>query len=87
MSAQQSDEEQYHRLTLDPNLYSLQPDESAFIKELTHIQDDEELKHHVMSVQKEAFQVSTNDCSCLDLLTQVVAARYSLIRVFKRSDF
>lgn len=59
MSAQTLDDEQYHHLKLDPALYSLvEPDEVEFIKGLTHIQDDEELKQHIIAVQKEAFKVS-----------------------------
>jgi len=47
---------------LDPALYYIHPDEAVFIKGLTKIQDDEELKHHILTVQKEAFNVFPYPC-------------------------
>ena len=44
--------------SLDPSLYSPTPQESAFLKSQTKIEDDEELKQHVLEVQKEAWEVS-----------------------------
>ena len=46
-------------LKLDPNLYNPQPHEVEFFKAQTGIKDDEELKAHVISVQKEAWEVSS----------------------------
>jgi hypothetical protein len=42
---------------LDPNLYSLQPHETAFFKQLTGIYDDELLKQHIIEVQTRAYKV------------------------------
>jgi hypothetical protein len=42
---------------LDENLYDLNEDERAFIKEQTGIQDDDELKAHVLQLQAEAYKV------------------------------
>ena len=46
-------------LTLDPSLYAPSEEEVAFLKSQTGIQDDEELKAHVLAVQKEAWDVCT----------------------------
>ncbi|PIL22630.1 hypothetical protein GSI_15321 [Ganoderma sinense ZZ0214-1] len=40
---------------LDPALYTLDEEEKAFMKAATGIQDDEELKTHVLAVQTKAF--------------------------------
>ena len=45
-------------LALDPSLYNPQPHEVEFFKAQTGIGDDEELKEHVIAVQKEAWEVS-----------------------------
>lgn len=45
-------------LELDPSLYKPDPNEIEFFKSQTGIQDDEELKKHIISVQKEAWEVS-----------------------------
>ena len=42
---------------LDENLYKLDEDEFAFLSSQTGIQDPEELKKHVLSVQKEIYAV------------------------------
>ena len=47
-------------LKLDPSLYNPQPHEVEFFKAQTGIQDDEELKAHVIAVQKEAWDVSSS---------------------------
>lgn len=49
---------------LDPDLYNLQPQEAAFFKQQTGIQDDELLKQHIIQVQTEAYKV-------LSLLTDI----------------
>lgn len=46
------------REALDPSLYAPSPEEVAFLKSQTGIQDDEELKHHILAVQREAWEVS-----------------------------
>ena len=50
-------EDMLAKLQLDGSLYSLTPEESAFFKQQTGIQGDEELKRHVLEVQKEAWDV------------------------------
>jgi hypothetical protein len=42
---------------LDEHLYSLSEEERAFLKEQTGIQDDDELKAHVLQLQAEAYKV------------------------------
>ena len=48
-------------LKLDPSLYNPQQHELEFFKEQTGIEDDEELKAHILAVQKEAWEVSSSD--------------------------
>lgn len=46
-----------HVLRLDPSLYKLGDEEAAFFKQSTGIKDSEELKQHILQVQKEAYAV------------------------------
>lgn len=50
--------------SLDDKFYDPDPEALAFYKKETGIEDDEELKQHILRVQKEAFGVS---CSFLHL--------------------
>lgn len=43
---------------LDESLYAPDDEEKAFMKATTGIQDDEELKKHIIAVQTKAFGVS-----------------------------
>jgi hypothetical protein len=43
--------------TLDERYYNPSDEESAFFKQQTGIQDDEELKAHIFQVQAEAYKV------------------------------
>ena len=45
-------------IVLNPSLYAPTPEEVAFMKKWTGIEDEEELKEHAISVQKEAWDVS-----------------------------
>jgi hypothetical protein len=47
---------------LDESLYSLNPEETAFYQAQTGIQDEQELKAHIMSVQRQAFAVHPYPC-------------------------
>lgn len=47
-------------IALDSSLYAPTPEEVAFMKKWTNIEDEEELKEHVIAVQKEAWDVSEN---------------------------
>jgi hypothetical protein len=42
---------------LDEDLYNLGEEERAFLKQQTGIQDDDELKAHVLQLQAEAYKV------------------------------
>ena len=57
MSDSSSNAAGIHVLRLDPSLYRLGDEEAAFFKESTGIQDNEELKQHILQVQKEAYAV------------------------------
>ena len=46
-------------LPLDPSMYAPDEEEKASMKTTTGIQDDEELKAHILAVQKKAFSVSS----------------------------
>lgn len=48
---------EWKKLTIDPALFKPTPDESAFLKAQTGIQDDGKLKEHVLAVQEEAWKV------------------------------
>ena len=43
---------------LDERLYDLSDEERSFLKEQSGIQDDDELKEHVIQVQTEAYKVN-----------------------------
>lgn len=43
---------------LDPTLYELAEDETAFFKAQTGIQDDAALKNHILTIQEEAYKVN-----------------------------
>ncbi|KAI1790152.1 hypothetical protein LXA43DRAFT_523063 [Ganoderma leucocontextum] len=47
---------------LDPSLYALDEEEKAFMKATTGIQDDEELKMHIISAQTKAFALYQYPC-------------------------
>jgi hypothetical protein len=50
--------------SLDARLYKLSDEDKAFFKQQTAINDDEELKKHIIAVQTEAFEVGEHiDCS------------------------
>ena len=46
--------------SFEPGFYAPTQEEAAFLKTWTGINDDEELKQHVLAVQKEAWDVSAN---------------------------
>ena len=43
---------------LDESLYKLEGEELEFYRRETGIQDEEQLKQHILAVQKEAYEVS-----------------------------
>ena len=48
---------QLKKVQLDESLYKLGGDQAEFFKQQTRIVDDEDLKRHVLAVQKEAYDV------------------------------
>jgi SAM-dependent methyltransferase len=55
---------------LDENLYNPRPQDAAFYKELTGIEDDEALKQHILDVQAKAYKVAPYGCIYLFLFTR-----------------
>lgn len=53
-------EEHLRTLHFDGNLLKLGPEEEAFFKVETGIQDPEELRKHIINVHEEAYKVSTH---------------------------
>ncbi|KZT67036.1 hypothetical protein DAEQUDRAFT_674117 [Daedalea quercina L-15889] len=51
-----------HAPALDDKFYQLKEDELSFYKSSTGISDDEELKQHIITVQKEAYEVFPYPC-------------------------
>ncbi|VDB86610.1 unnamed protein product [Peniophora sp. CBMAI 1063] len=49
-------------LSLDENLYSLDAEESDFLKGWTGITDDAELKDHILTAQRKAYSVAPYPC-------------------------
>jgi len=47
----------FHTLPLDDTLLELNPEEEAFFKSETGIQDTEELRKHIVRVQQDAYKV------------------------------
>ncbi len=71
---------------LDPSLYVLDDEEKAFMKVATGIQDDDELKTHVLAIQTKAFEVSMHIPSLPRRLTVSDGApqlfQYPCLRMF-----
>jgi hypothetical protein len=61
---------------LNESLYKLDADEKAFFKEQTGIVDDEELKRHIIRVQREAYAVFPYPCIYLFDFTRLVFVSY-----------
>lgn len=63
----------FFSLKLDPSIYPLtsdkDPEATAFYKAATKIEDEEELKRHVLAIQEESFKV----CSYVDFWHRVEA--------------
>jgi len=49
----------YLPMSLNPDDYSLDPEELAFFKQETGIQDEVLLREHILAVQAEAYKVCT----------------------------
>ncbi|KAG2142471.1 hypothetical protein DEU56DRAFT_911155 [Suillus clintonianus] len=55
---------------LDESLYYLRPQDAAFYKTLTGIEDDAALKKHILDVQAKAYKVAPYGCICLLAFTR-----------------
>ena len=53
---------------LDTNLYNLTPEEAAFFKTQIGIDDDEELKKHILEVQTKAYEASHSERTSLQVI-------------------
>ena len=58
---QRQDHQDFHQEPLDERLYDLTNEESRFFKQKTGIQDDDELKAHILELQAEAYKVCNLD--------------------------
>ncbi|KXN88490.1 hypothetical protein AN958_07156 [Leucoagaricus sp. SymC.cos] len=63
------------RPLLDPSLLNLNDEESQSLKSLTGIQDDEELKHHIIKVQTKAYQLYPYPCIRIFAFTSLKISR------------
>jgi hypothetical protein len=52
------------RPKLDPGLYSPQDEELVFFRKLTGIEDENELKSHILTVQAKAYEVNMHCFHC-----------------------
>ncbi|KAJ3561953.1 hypothetical protein NP233_g9878 [Leucocoprinus birnbaumii] len=53
---------QTHKRPLDPTLLDLEDEEARFFKQLTGIQNEKELRDHIVGVQEKAYQVYRYPC-------------------------
>ncbi|EIW85718.1 hypothetical protein CONPUDRAFT_48616 [Coniophora puteana RWD-64-598 SS2] len=56
---------------VDDRYYNLKPDESAFFKAQTGIANDDELKKHIVAIQKKAYKVFPYSCILRFAFTQL----------------
>ena len=73
-------------IDLDPSLYDPSREEVDFLKSQTGIKNDEELKQHVLSVQREAWSVSSVKQAPADIVFNKIRQRLSIIGAFKPLD-
>ena len=59
-TSQRQDHQDFHQ-PLDERLYDLTDEESRFFKQQTGMQDDDELKAHILELQVEAYKVCNLD--------------------------
>ena len=80
---QESTQPRYYK-ALDERLYNLNDEERSFYKEQSGIQDDEELKAHILQVQAEAYKVCSQKAdhgnSCNIHLSGSFLPLYPLLR-------
>lgn len=68
---------QHYFLPLEESLYSLGDAESVFFKSQTGIQDDEQLKKHIVTIQEQAFSVHPYPCIRHYAFTKLKISRIS----------
>jgi hypothetical protein len=76
-STQERSTRQGLQVALDESLYNLTDEERAFFKQQTGIQDDDELKAHIVQVQAEAYKVGK-----LGMLTAIASEYHPFIHRF-----
>ncbi|KZV91241.1 hypothetical protein EXIGLDRAFT_676314 [Exidia glandulosa HHB12029] len=62
---------------LDPSILSLDEDETAFFKSYTGITDNEELRQHILDIQRKAYEVYPYPCIRLFAFTMLKISRFS----------
>jgi SAM-dependent methyltransferase len=55
---------------LDESLYDLRPQDAAFFKEITGIEDDTALKQHILDIQAKAYKIAPYGCIYLFVFTR-----------------
>ncbi|KAI6042649.1 hypothetical protein EDC04DRAFT_908308 [Pisolithus marmoratus] len=81
-----SDKPETHIHPLDPSIYdaALDPEVLSFMKSLTGIQDNGELKAHILDVQKKAYAVYPYPCiGLLHFLNRKISSHVSYQQVLK----
>ena len=57
MVMETSNESRFSDVQLDPSKYDLSAEQKSFFKQQTGIETDEELKEHILEVQRAAWEV------------------------------
>ena len=65
---------------LDPSIYNLDEEQRVFFKEQTGIQDDNELRDHILQVQAEAYAVSLPATPIISITVHLQVYPYPCIR-------
>lgn len=63
-------------LPLNPALYAPLPDDVAFLKATTGIEDDEELKSHILAIQERVYKVLPMLSGPCNVLSPIKVAPY-----------
>ncbi|KAH9964211.1 hypothetical protein BC827DRAFT_1189690 [Russula dissimulans] len=74
-STQERSTRQGLQVALDESLYNLTDEERAFFKQQTGIQDDDELKAHIVQVQAEAYKIHPYPCIRYFFFTKLKISR------------
>lgn len=74
-------------VSLDERLYSLQGDELAFFQAQTGIQDEAELKKHIITIQEKAYDVKISKYSPSQYVVTFVFQQVFQYRCIRRFGF